>query len=88
MGLVGSICCIIYYVTASIAEIPAIVRVIKRKQSMDYSITAILLYLTSAISWSIYIYTTKQNMVVYVGTFIDLVICIVYSIVMIKYHNK
>ena len=84
----GTLCCIVYYITASITEIPSILRVIKRKKSEDYSVIAIILDLVSAISWSIYIYVSEQNIIVYIGTFIDLMICILYASVILKYHEN
>lgn len=88
MELIGTVCCIIYYTISSIKEIPSIVRVLRRKKSLDYSVPGVVMNLISTVAWSIYIYTSKQNMIVYVGTFTDLVICVIYTVAMLKYHNN
>ena len=43
MNIVASICCLVYYVCSAVELIPSIVRIIKRRSSIDYSILSTLL---------------------------------------------
>lgn len=83
-----SLCCLIYYVTSAIMEIPSIVRVLRRKSSTDYSLAGIWLNMIATVSWSIYIYTSEQTVLVYIGTTTDFIMALVYTVIMIKYHDK
>ena len=69
-----AIFCTIYYILSYIYTIPQILKLIKTKSSNDYSLGMISLQLIALISWSLYIFTSKQNIVVYIGTIIDLVL--------------
>lgn len=82
------LCCLIYYVTSAIMEIPSIVRVLRRKSSTDYSLAGIWLNMIATVSWSIYIYTSEQTVLVYIGTTTDFITALVYTVTMIKYHDK
>lgn len=79
--------CTIYYVFSYIQIVPQIIKLLKSKSSNDYSLCMLLLQLISVISWSIYIYTSKQNMIVYIGTIIDLVLLLYIDILIIKYYK-
>ena len=68
-----AIFCTTYYVLSYIETIPQIVKLLKTKSSNDYSLGMISLQLIALISWSLYIFTSKQSIVVYIGTIIDLV---------------
>lgn len=83
-----SMCCLIYYVTSAIMEVPSIIRVLRRKSSTDYSLAGIWLNMIATVSWSIYIYTSEQTVLVYIGTTTDFIMALVYIITMIKYHDK
>lgn len=82
------LCCLIYYVSSGIQEIPSIARVIKRKSSIDYSLPGVFLNLIAAVAWSIYIYSSEQTIIVKIGTFTDLMTVFVYTFVMLKYHKE
>lgn len=82
-----SICCLIYYALSAIQMIPSIYRILKRKSSIDYSVIATWISMVALICWSIYIYLSEQTILVYVGTTIDLVMLIVYTISVLYYHN-
>ena len=66
-----AIFCTIYYILSYIQTIPQIAKLLKTKSSNDYSLGMISLQLIALISWSLYIFTSKQSIVVYIGTIID-----------------
>ena len=47
----------------------------------------ISLQLIALISWSLYIFTSKQSIVVYIGTIIDLVLLLFIDFLIIKYYR-
>ena len=82
-----TIFCTIYYVLSYIETIPQIVKLLKTKSSNDYSLGMISLQLIALISWSLYIFTSKQSIVVYIGTTIDLVLLLFVDFLIIKYYK-
>ena len=82
-----AIFCTIYYVFSYIETIPQIVKLIKTKSSNDYSLGMILLQFIALISWSLYIFTSKQNIIVYIGTIIDLLLLILIDYLILKYYK-
>ena len=82
-----AIFCTIYYVFSYIQIVPQIIKLLKTKSSNDYSLIMLLLQLISIISWTIYIYTSKQNMIVYIVTIIDLILVVFIDILIIKYYK-
>jgi hypothetical protein len=47
----------------------------------------ISLQLIALISWSLYIFTSKQSIVVYIGTIIDLLLLLFVDFLIIKYYK-
>ena len=82
-----TIFCTIYYIFSYIQTIPQIIKLIKTKSSNDYSLAMIIIQLIAVISWSIYIFTSKQNMIVYIGTIIDLLLIIIVDILIVRYYK-
>lgn len=82
-----AIFCTIYYVLSYIETIPQIVKLLKTKSSNDYSLGMISLQLIALICWSLYIFTSKQNIVVYIGTIIDLVLLLFVDFLIIRYYK-
>ena len=80
--------CTIYYVLNYVKTVPQIWKLIKTRSSSDYSLSMIVLQLISMISWSIYIFTSKQSVIVYIGTVIDLVLLIVTDILIVLYYKR
>ena len=68
--------CTAYYIFSYIQIIPQIIKLLETKSSEDYSIGMISLQLIAVVSWTLYIYTSEQNIIVYIGTIIDLVLLI------------
>ena len=82
-----AIFCTIYYALSYIETIPQIVKLLKTKSSNDYSLGMILIQLIALISWSLYIFTSKQNIVVYIGTIVDLVLLLFVDFLILKYYK-
>ena len=82
-----AIFCTIYYVLSYIETIPQIVKLLKTKSSNDYSLGMISLQLIALISWSLYIFTSKQSIVVYIGTIVDLVLLLLVDFLILKYYK-
>ena len=79
--------CTVYYVLSYIYSIPQIIKLMRTKSSNDYSLGTIVLKLIALISWSLYIFTSKQNVVVYIGTVIDLLILFLEDFLILKFYN-
>ena len=82
-----TIFCTIYYVLSYIEMLPQIIKLIKTKSSNDYSLGMIFLQLIALISWSIYIFTSQQSIIVYIGTVIDLVLLFLIDFLILKYYK-
>lgn len=78
---------LLYYITSSIEIIPSICRICKRKSSNDYSVLSTWIMYIGTVAWTVYIFLTKQDAVVYIGTVIDMVMCTIYLFVILKYHK-
>lgn len=84
-----TIFCTVYYVLNYIKTIPQIIKLIQAKSSNDYSLSMILLQLISMISWTLYIFTSEQSIIVYIGTVVDLLLLIITDYLIWKYyHNR
>lgn len=86
--MILTVLCLIYYITASIEMIPSLYRMWKRKSSTDYSLVSAWIQMTGTIAWTIYIYLSKQSMVVYVGTAFDMIMAVLYLYFIVRYHNR
>ncbi len=82
-----TIFCIIYYIFSYIGIVPQIVKLLETKSSNDYSLGMLTLQLISVISWTLYIFTSNQNIIVYVGTIIDLVLLLYIDFLILKYYK-
>ncbi len=82
-----AIFCTIYYILSYIETVPQIIKLIKTKSSNDYSLGMISIQLIALISWSIYIFTSVQSIVVYVGTIIDLLLLLFVDFLIIMYYK-
>lgn len=82
-----TIFCTVYYVLAYVETVPQIIKLIKTKSSNDYSLGMVFLQLIALICWTLYIFTSNQNLIVYVGTAIDLIILLFVDFLIIKYYK-
>lgn len=79
--------CTIYYVLSYLCTIPQMIKLLKTKSSNDYSLAMTLMYYIGVVSWTIYIFTTKQHILVYIGTVIDLLLLTIVDMLIFKYYN-
>ena len=79
--------CTIYYILSYVETIPQIIKLLKTKSSNDYSLGMITLQLIALICWSLYIFTSKQSVIVYIGTIIDLVLLLFVDFLIVKYYK-
>lgn len=82
-----TIFCTIYYILSYIYSIPQIFKLLKTKSSNDYSLGMVGLQLLALISWTLYIFTSNQNKIVYIGTIIDLIILLIVDFLILKYYK-
>lgn len=80
--------CIIYYILSYISGVPAIVKLIKTKSSNDYSLSTAWLTIVGVTSWTIYIFSSKQSVLVYIGMAIDEILILVQYGLVLRYFNK
>ena len=80
--------CTIYYVLNYVKTVPQILKLIRTRSSSDYSLSMILLQLISMVSWSLYIFTSVQSIIVYIGTVIDLILLVITDILILMYYKK
>lgn len=82
-----TIFCTIYYILSYVSTVPQIIKLLKTNSSNDYSLGKTALQLISIISWSLYIFTSKQNIVVYIGTIADLLLLLLIDFLILKYYK-
>ena len=82
-----TIFCTIYYILSYIQSVPQIIKLIKTKSSNDYSLGQVILKLIALISWSLYVFTSKQDIVVNIGTITDLLLVVFVDYLIIKYFK-
>ena len=79
--------CTLYYILSYVESVPQIVKLFKTKSSNDYSMGTIFLQFVATISWSIYVFTSKQSVIVYIGTIIDLLLLLLIDFLIIRYYK-
>jgi len=82
-----TIFCTIYYILSYCEIIPQIIKLIKPKSSNDYSLGMLLLQFIALTSWTLYIFTSQQDIIVYIGTIIDLLLLILIDFLIIKCYK-
>ena len=80
--------CTIYYILSYIQTIPQIIKLLKTKSSHDYSLQMITIQLIAVVSWSLYIFTSIQSIIVYIGTILDLLLLVFVDILIFKYYKR
>ena len=79
--------CIIYYLFSYIQTIPQIIKLIKTKSSNDYSLGMITMQFIGVLAWTIYIITSLQTTIVYIGSIIDMVLLTLVDYLILKYYK-
>lgn len=82
-----AIFCTIYYILSYVEKVPQIIKLIKTKSSNDYSLGMVAMQLFALISWTIYIFTSKQSVIVYIGTVIDLLLLVIIDLLILRYYK-
>ncbi len=82
-----TIFCTIYYILSYIQSVPQIIKLIKTKSSNDYSLGQVSLHLIGLTCWSLYIFTSKQNIIVDIGTITDLLLVLFIDFLILKYFK-
>jgi MtN3 and saliva related transmembrane protein len=80
--------CSIYYILSYIEIIPQIIKLLRTKSSNDYSLVMILLEFIALLSWTLYIFTSNQNLIVYIGSIVDLLLLVFVDILILKYYKQ
>lgn len=83
-----TIFCTLYYILSYLEIVPQIVKLIKTKSSSDYSLGMVFVQFLATTSWTLYIFTSKQNMIVYIGTIADMVLLILVDYLLLKYYKN
>ena len=79
--------CVIYYICSYIQTVPQVYKLIKTKSSNDYSLWQMALGFIGITCWSLYIFTSVQGIVVYIGTVIVLLLTILVDVLILKYYK-
>lgn len=82
-----AIFCTIYYICSYIQTIPQVFKLLKTKSSNDYSLWQVALEFLGLACWSIYIFTSSQALIVYIGTIIDLILLILVDILILIFYK-
>ena len=85
---VGKLFYVAYCIIVYLEYFPRLIKLIKTKSSNDYSLGSITLSLTGMFCWIIYLFTTEQDLILYIGAVIDIVLNIVFAILVFKYHKN
>jgi len=83
-----AIFCTVYYICSYIQTVPQVIKLIKTKSSNDYSLWQVALGFIGLVCWSIYIFTSAQAIIVYVGTIIDLLLLILVDVLILAFYKK
>ena len=82
-----TIFCMIYYIFNYIQTIPQIMKLLKTKSSNDYSLGMLATQMIAGTAWTIYIFTSKQCLIVYIGSIIDMLMLLFVDILILKYYK-
>jgi len=82
-----AIFCTIYYILAYVETVPQIIKLIKTKSNNDYSLGMVALQMLALICWTLYIFTSVQSIIVYIGTIIDLLLLAFDDFLILKYYK-
>ena len=80
--------CILHYICTYIQGIPQIYKLIKTKSSNDYSLWQVSLSLFAMICWSLYVFSSSFELVLYLGTVLDLALMIFTDVLIFRYYKK
>jgi uncharacterized protein with PQ loop repeat len=84
----GKLFYIAYCIIVYAEYFPRLIKLIKTKSSNDYSLGSIFLSLIGMFCWVIYLFTTKQDLILYIGAIVDIFLNILFAVLVFKYHNN
>lgn len=79
---------IIYCIIVYVEYFPRIIKLIRTKSSSDYSKGSTILSLVGMCCWTIYLFTTDQDLILYIGAFIDIILNIIFFVLVFRYYDK
>ena len=79
---------ILYFICSYIYIIPQIYTLVITKSSNDYSLWQLLISFIGAVCWTIYIYTSKQSIIIYVGNALDILFLLIVDFFILKYYKR
>ena len=79
---------IIYCILVYVEYVPRTVKLIRTESSADYSLGSVVLSFVGMICWAIYLFTTDQDLILYIGCFIDILMSLFFLVLVFKYHKK
>lgn len=83
----GKIFYIAYCIIVYLEYFPRLIKLIKTKSSNDYSLGSIIISLIGMFCWIIYLFSTNQELILYIGALIDVVLNVLFAILVFKYHK-
>lgn len=83
----GAIFYVVYCVIAYMEYFPRLIKLLKTKSSEDYSIGSNILDFIALICWLAYLCTTEQELILYIGAIIDILLCGFFTALVIFYQR-
>lgn len=79
---------VIYCILVYVEYVPRTVKLIRTKSSTDYSLSSTVISFIGMICWAIYLFTTDQDLILYLGCFVDIILNVIFLVLVFKYHKK
>jgi len=80
--------CIIYYICSYTQTIPQIIKLVRTRSSHDYSLWMLGIQFVGVACWTLYIFTSLQTPVVYIGSAVDMILMTLVDVLILKYYNN
>jgi len=84
----GKLFYITYCIIVYMEYFPKIIKLIKTKSSSDYSLGSTILSLIGIFCWVIYLFTTNQELILYIGAIVDMILNTTFAVLVFIYHKK
>lgn len=79
---------VIYCILCYVEYFPRLIKLIKTKSSSDYSKGSTVISLVGMFCWVIYLFTTDQDLILYLGAVIDILLNVVFAFLVFRYYGK
>ncbi len=80
--------CVIYFICSYTQTIPQIIKLMRTKSSHDYSLWTLAIQFVGGACWTLYIFTSPQTPIVYIGTAAEMLLLTVIDLLILKYYNN